>query len=70
MAGGRVLAGGGARAAVRRAAPYLRPFPRYHVRIRWRDRGGSSVEVRGPVCLVAGRYCGLGLFTAELPGRP
>jgi CRISPR-associated protein Csb2 len=34
-------------------------LPRYHVRLTW------PVPVRGPVCLGAGRYYGLGLFAAE-----
>lgn len=41
---------------------YLKRFPRYHVRIRWRDRSGEEVAVPGPVCLGGGRFYGAGLF--------
>ena len=34
-------------------------LPRYHVRVTW------PVPVRGPLCLGAGRYYGMGLFAAE-----
>jgi CRISPR-associated protein Csb2 len=44
---------------------YLKGFPRYHVRIRWRDAAGRPVMVPGPVALGAGRYCGLGLLAAD-----
>jgi CRISPR-associated protein Csb2 len=44
---------------------YLKGYPRYHVRVRWRDPAGQPLSVRGPVVLGAGRYCGLGLFAAE-----
>lgn len=42
----------------------LRRFRRLHVRIAWRDAGGSPIPVPGPICLGGGRYCGLGLFAA------
>ncbi len=50
---------------------YLQSFPRYHVRIQWRDKRGGPVGIRGPVCIGAGRYCGLGLLCAErtVPGQ-
>jgi CRISPR-associated protein Csb2 len=41
---------------------HLKGKPRYHVRIHWKDATGGSVNVRGPVAIGAGRYCGLGLF--------
>lgn len=44
--------------------PYLARFPRYHVRLTWRDGSGRAVRVPGPVAIGAGRYCGLGLFAA------
>lgn len=44
--------------------PYLGRFPRYHVRLTWRDGAGRAVRVPGPVAVGAGRYCGLGLFAA------
>ncbi len=48
---------------------HLRRFPRFHVRINWRDANGRPVQVRGPVCIGGGRFCGLGLF-ASLPAVP
>lgn len=52
--------------ASRYAGPaYLAGFPRCHVRLTWRDAAGQPVAMQGPVCLGAGRYCGLGLFAAE-----
>jgi len=43
---------------------YLRHFPRYHVRIHWKDAAGNSLPLRGPLCLGGGRFGGLGLFAA------
>jgi CRISPR-associated protein Csb2 len=43
---------------------YLRNFPRYHVRITWRDANGNQVPIRGPICIGGGRFIGLGLFAA------
>jgi len=43
---------------------HLRHFPRFHVRLQWRDTHGAPVEIPGPICLGAGRFCGLGLFAA------
>lgn len=43
---------------------YLRRFPRFHVRIRWRDAQQRPVSIPGPICLGGGRFCGLGLFAA------
>lgn len=43
---------------------HLRPFPRYHVRVRWRDAAGRPVDVPGPICVGSGRFYGLGLFAA------
>lgn len=44
---------------------HLRRFPRYHVRITFRDSTGRPVRVRGPLCIGGGRYAGLGLFVAD-----
>jgi CRISPR-associated protein Csb2 len=44
---------------------HIKRFPRYHVRIQFRDRHGDLLEVPGPVCLGAGRFIGVGLFVAE-----
>jgi CRISPR-associated protein Csb2 len=43
---------------------HLKRFPRYHLRIRWRDSAGREVEVPGPVCLGGGRFYGAGLFAS------
>jgi CRISPR-associated protein Csb2 len=43
---------------------HLKRFPRYHLRIRWRDNAGREVKVPGPVCLGGGRFYGAGLFAS------
>jgi CRISPR-associated protein Csb2 len=43
----------------------LKRFPRYHVRIQWRDPSGTALTIGGPICLGAGRFFGLGLFAVE-----
>lgn len=43
---------------------HLKRFPRFHVRIRWRDAHNNPVEIPGPICLGGGRFYGLGLFAA------
>jgi len=43
---------------------HLRKFTRYHVAITWRGEHGQPLHVRGPLCIGAGRYYGLGLFAA------
>lgn len=43
---------------------YLKPFPKLHVRIEWRDASGRAVHIPGPICIGGGRYFGLGLFAA------
>ena len=43
---------------------HLRRFPRYHVKIQWRDQQKRPVEVPGPVCIGGGRFYGVGLFAA------
>jgi CRISPR-associated protein Csb2 len=48
-----------------RTPPYLRDYPRYHVRVRWQDAAGRPVSLRGPLSLGGGRFCGLGLFAAD-----
>ena len=49
--------------------PYLKRFPRYHVRLHWRTKTGSPIQVAGPIVAGAGRYRGFGLFAAEADGR-
>lgn len=48
-----------------RVPDYLQNYPRYHVRLSWRDVRGSAVSVPGPICLGGGRFCGFGLFAAQ-----
>jgi len=43
---------------------HLKRFPRYHVKIRWRDARDQPVPVPGPVCFGGGRFYGVGLFAA------
>jgi CRISPR-associated protein Csb2 len=43
---------------------HLKRFPRFHVKIHWRDGANRSVQVPGVVCLGGGRYYGIGLFAA------
>jgi CRISPR-associated protein Csb2 len=58
----------GADLATRYAVPdYLRPYPRFHVRILWQDARGQPLPLHGPICLGGGRFLGLGLFAACQP---
>ncbi len=62
--------GGGFRPGTALATYYAVPHPlrryrRLHVRITWRDSLGQPLPVPGPICLGAGRFCGLGLFATE-----
>lgn len=43
---------------------HLKRFPRYHVKITWRDEQQRPVKIDGPVCVGGGRFYGLGLFAA------
>ncbi len=43
---------------------HLKRFPRFHVKLQWRDARNGPVQVPGPVCLGGGRFYGLGLFAA------
>ena len=43
---------------------HLRRFPRFHVKIHWRDAQNRPIEVPGPICIGGGRFYGLGLFAA------
>lgn len=45
---------------------YLEKYPRYHVRIEWRDSDGTPIQVRGPIVLGGGRFCGFGLFAPSI----
>jgi CRISPR-associated protein Csb2 len=55
----------GADVADRYGVPdHLRRFPRFHVRLNWRDAHDIPLQVRGPVCIGGGRFFGLGLFAA------
>lgn len=44
---------------------HLKRFPRFHVKLLWRDAQGRPMQVPGPVCLGGGRFYGVGLFAAE-----
>jgi len=44
---------------------HLKKFPRYHVRVQWRDAHGNPVELPGPICIGGGRFYGVGLFVAD-----
>lgn len=44
---------------------HIKRFPRYHVRIEFRDKHGTMVDVAGPLCVGGGRFYGIGLFVAE-----
>jgi CRISPR-associated protein Csb2 len=43
---------------------HLKRFPRFHVRLHWRDVQGKSLQIPGPICIGGGRFYGLGLFAA------
>jgi CRISPR-associated protein Csb2 len=43
---------------------HLRRFPRFHVRLQWRDARNRLTRIPGPICLGGGRFYGLGLFAA------
>lgn len=59
----------GADVADRYGVPdHLKRFPRYHVRIQWRDENRTPVPIKGPMCLGGGRFYGLGLFAADFVG--
>jgi CRISPR-associated protein Csb2 len=56
----------GAEIADRYGVPqHLKRFPRFHVRIQWRDAQNKPVSIPGPICLGGGRFYGLGLFAAS-----
>ncbi|NLE39525.1 MAG: type I-U CRISPR-associated protein Cas5/Cas6 [Pirellulaceae bacterium] len=44
---------------------HLKGFPRYHVRIQWRDAAGQPVDIPGPICIGGGRFYGLGLLASQ-----
>jgi CRISPR-associated protein Csb2 len=55
----------GAELADRYGVPqHLKRFPRFHVRIQWRDAQDKPASIPGPICLGGGRFYGLGLFAA------
>jgi CRISPR-associated protein Csb2 len=43
---------------------HLKRFPRFHVKVCWRDAKNQPIEIPGPVCFGGGRFYGLGLFAA------
>jgi CRISPR-associated protein Csb2 len=44
---------------------HLKQFPRYHVKIQWRDAQQLAVPIKGPICIGGGRFYGLGLLAAN-----
>ncbi len=48
-----------------RVPQHLERFPRFHVRLQWRDANKKPVKISGPICIGGGRFYGLGLFAAE-----
>ena len=44
----------------------LQRFPRYNVRIHWRDAEGIPISVTGPIAIGSGRFAGIGTFAAEM----
>jgi CRISPR-associated protein Csb2 len=43
---------------------HLKRFPRYHVKLCWRDEDHNPLAVDGPICIGGGRFYGLGLFSS------
>jgi len=41
---------------------YLLKYPRFHVRIAWRDSSSAPLKIGGPIVIGGGRFCGFGLF--------
>ncbi len=41
---------------------HLKRFPRYHVKVVWRDAHGKALPIPGPICIGGGRFYGLGLM--------
>lgn len=48
---------------------HLRRFPRYHVRLQFRDSHGMPLDVPGPLCMGGGRFYGIGLFASDERGE-
>ena len=44
---------------------HLKRYPRYHVKVTWRDSAGRPLHISGPICLGGGRFYGIGLFAAR-----
>ncbi len=51
-------------ASAYRVPDHLKRFPRFHVKLHWRDAQGNSLQVPGPICIGGGRFSGVGLFAA------
>ncbi len=41
---------------------HLKRFPRFHVKVRWRNSNKEPIEVPGPICFGGGRFYGIGLL--------
>ncbi|MGD9975220.1 MAG: type I-U CRISPR-associated protein Csb2 [Desulfatirhabdiaceae bacterium] len=44
---------------------HLKKFPRYHLKLCWRDENQNPLSVHGPICIGGGRFYGLGLFAPK-----
>jgi CRISPR-associated protein Csb2 len=59
----------GVQHAIRYGVPgHLKRYPRYHVRLQFRDLHGIPLDVPGPLCIGGGRFYGLGLFVSDERG--
>lgn len=41
---------------------HLKRFPRFHVKVSWRNQNNEPIEIPGPICFGGGRFYGIGLF--------
>lgn len=41
---------------------HLKRYPRFHVKVCWRNWDNETIEVPGPICFGGGRFYGVGLF--------
>ena len=41
---------------------HLKRYPRFHLKVQWRNKQNEPIEVPGPMCLGGGRFYGVGLF--------
>lgn len=43
---------------------HLKRLPRFHVKVRWRNKRNEPIDLSGPICFGGGRFYGIGLFAA------